>query len=499
MKPLPIRIRLTVWYSLMFATAALLLSLTSWWMLRQSIDATIHQDFQERIDDIRMQLHQFALQPSADSMQTRFDAIYHFRDDGKWLQVLDANGTWIYRSPRMIDAAADLAPPALLSHSGNSSEFQQGTRHVRTFSSVVIVDGHTYSVELGASINKQQALLHQFGLELLLLTPLVLLAAIIAGHHMSRKALNPVTLIALETRRISDRNLDLRLPVSPTHDEISHLSSTLNNMLARIDTGYRSVRDFTANASHELRTPLARLRTEVEVALLRPRTAEEYTNTLLHIQDSAEEMTRLTENLLMLARADANSVTLKLEAVDLWKIVLSAWQEWFRIADHLNLSFKTERLGSDGCASDEPVLVLGDRASLTRLLRILLDNACKFTPAGGNIAISLKLTQGFVTLSVQDSGIGIPAAEQQRIFERFYRVNADKDHRKSGSGLGLSLATWIADQHQTKITLESVSGSGSRFELTLKRIENEPLALQTRKRDEYTCKGLDISYPRVKE
>jgi len=485
MKPLPIRIRLTVWYSVMFATAALLLSLTSWWMLRHSIDATIHQEFQERIDDVRMQLRQFALQSSDEPIQARFDAIYHFRDDGKWLQIRDGSGTWIYRSPRMIAADATLALPHSLAPIGNTSEFQQGTRHVRTLSSVVSLDGHIYSVELGASTNKQETLLRQFGLELLFLTPLVLLAAVVAGHKMSRKALAPVTLIDLEARRISERNLDLRLPVSTTHDEISHLSKTLNNMLARIDAGYRSARDFTANASHELRTPLARLRIEVEIALLRPRSGEEYTHTLLSVQASAEEMTRLTENLLMLARADADSAALKLEPVDLWDLILTAHAEWSTIADQLNLSLRTNRVGTDGHPSDESVFALGDSSAILRLLRILLDNACKFTPAGGTIVIGVEVTEELATLSVRDSGIGIAEDEQHRVFDRFYRVNTDRGHGKSGSGLGLSLAAWIAEQHQSRISLKSTFGAGSCFRLSLRRVGDAILATSTSKAKEH--------------
>ncbi len=469
MKMLPIRVRMTIWYSLMFATAALLLSLTSWWMLRRTIEATIHQDFQERIDDLRMQLTEFVHQPTGEPIQVRLDAIYHFRDDGKWLQVLDSNGAWVYRSPRMIATGARLAPPNALVSSGVVSEFQQGTRHVRTFSSVVFVEGTAYAVELGASVNKQQVLLKQFGLELLILTPLVLLAAVAAGHSMSRKALQPVTQLALKARSITDRNLDLRLPVSATNDEISHLSTTLNNMLARIDAGYRSVRDFTANASHELRTPLARLRTEVEVALLRTRSNDEYVQTLLQVQRSAEEMTRLTETLLTLARAEAESATLILEPLDLAELVASARDEWAAIADHLSLSLTTERSGITVHSVEEAVNVLGDRHSLARLLRILLDNACKFTPSGGSIVIVLDLSESFATVSVRDSGIGIPAPEHGRIFERFYRVNGDKDSRNRGSGLGLSLAAWIAEQHRTEIVLESAIGAGSCFKMALRR------------------------------
>jgi signal transduction histidine kinase len=362
-------------------------------------------------------------------------------------------------------------------------------------SKVINVDGHAYSVEVGAALNKQEALLRTFGIELLILTPLVLFAAVLAGHSMSRKALEPVMLIALEARRISDRNLELRLPVSPTQDEISHLSITLNNMLARIDAGYRSVKDFTANASHELRTPLARIRTEAEVALLTPRSTLEYQEALANMQGSAEEMTRLTENLLALARADAESSTLTLEPVDLWELIEAECVEWNGVCQHLHRSLRTECVGTEPNAATSASVVLGDRASLMRLTRILLDNAVKFTPAGGSIVVAVEVAGDVAILSVEDSGIGIAPEEQPRIFERFYRVRGDRAEGNSGSGLGLSLAAWIAEQHGSCISLKSAVGCGSRFSLALRRVAHGTAPQDTGRRVG-TSLVAEVSVPR---
>jgi heavy metal sensor kinase len=477
MRSLPIRVRLTVLYSIMFASVALTLSLTSWWMLQRTIDASEHQDLQERIDDIRKQLHEFALQPAPAPLSRRFDDIYRFRDDGKWLQILDGDGNWVYRSARIADLNASLALPQTLPQRGTTSEFQQGTRHVRAFSSAIEVDGRSYSVEAGASINKQLVLLRQFGTGLWAITPLVLCVAILAGHAMSRKALEPITVMAVEARRISDKNLDQRLRVPPANDEISHLSITLNNMLARIDVGFRSMREFTANASHELRTPIARLRTEVDIALMRPRSAVEYQDTLEHIQEVAEEMTGLTETLLSLARAETRSEPLELVPVDAWELIQVVHQEWAVVAQHLMLDLRTERVGTEHGQGSEPLWVAADRPALLRVFRILLDNACKFTPAGGTISIIATQTRDNVLLAVEDSGIGIPEDEQERVFERFYRVRGDKTQQRNGSGLGLSLATWIAQQHDTTIKLKSGPGAGSCFELSLSRIKDECIGL----------------------
>jgi heavy metal sensor kinase len=480
MTNLPIRLRLTLWYSVMFATAALMLSSTSWWMLRHAINATTRQDLQERIDDVRMQLQQFGPQLSQAEAQQRFDAIYHYRDDGKWLQIVDQNGGWVYRSARMTSLPAAMPLPRAIPSGGDITEFIQGSRHIRALTSTINVDGRSYSVETGAAMNKQNVLLRHFGLGLLLLTPVVLIAAILAGHIMSRKALKPVALIAAEARRINDKNLDQRLPVPATNDELSDLSVTLNNMLARIDDGFRSVRDFTANASHELRTPLARLRTEIEIALLRPRSAREYSEILLHMEETTIDMTTLIDSLLALARAEARSDGCPLSAVNLGSIIHSIVEEWDGVTAHLGITLSSE--GAE-LADTDPLLVLGNATSLQRLLRIWMDNACKFTPRGGSISLIAESEGDTVFLGLQDTGTGIPLDEQERIFERFYRVEGDEGKQQRGSGLGLSLANWIATEHNSTISVDSAPGKGSRFQISLVRIHTgsrSPTAVERR-------------------
>jgi signal transduction histidine kinase len=475
-RALPIRLKLTCWYFLMFATAGLLLSLTSWWMLRHTLDATIQQDLQERVDDVRMQFHQMGPAASVSSAQARFDAVYRYRDDGKWLQILDQNGSVIYRSTRM----ATLRPAPVLNRQlpakGLLVDLTSGTHSVRLLTSKISTDGRQYFVQTGISMSKPHVLLNNFGLGLLLLTPGMLLLAAAGGHFMSRKALSPVALIAHEVRRITDRNLHQRLPVSPSNDELSHLSITLNGMLARIDTSFRSVRDFTANASHELRTPLARLRTEVEVALMSPRSIDEYRLALERLHQDAIDMSGLVENLLTLARAEAGNDILELTPIDLRPLLLGVVREWTPMAKRLSLHLRTA--GFNPQASDEPLLILGERQTTLRLLRILLDNACKFTPPGGTITIRTTPGPDKIMLAVEDTGIGIAPEYHSRIFERFYRVHGDADRQAPGAGLGLSLAAWIAEQHRTRIILDSTPGKGSRFQISFTRVEDDETARQ---------------------
>ena len=221
-------------------------------------------------------LRQFGPQATPAFLQQKFNEIYQVKDDGKYLQIRDQQGSWLYRSKRLMEEGLRLDPPETLPSQGVIVEFHQGSRYVRTLAYPIHANGRAYSVQTGIALNKSMALLAAFRAQLWFLTPAVLVLAALAGHFMSRKALAPVAAIATEARRITDRNLDVRLPVDDTRDEISHLSGTLNQMLVRVEAGVRSIRDFTANAAHELRTPLALIRTEVEVALSKPRTAEEY-------------------------------------------------------------------------------------------------------------------------------------------------------------------------------------------------------------------------------
>ena len=279
---------------------------------------------------------------------------------------------------------------------------------------------------------------------------------------MSRKALKPVAALAAEARRINDRNLDIRLPEPSAKDEISDLSRTLNQMLERIDRAFASVRTFTGNASHELRTPISLMRTEIEVALYRPRDSQEYRAILSRLHEETLRMTNLVENLLSLARADGGAETIALVSIpvdDLFQKVVGNWNDAMKRA---MLDFNVEIKGED-------LALLGDRHLLPRLLSILLENACKYTPPGGSVKLCAAVVGSRIVISVVDSGIGIDPGQKPRIFDRFYRATNAGNHAPAGSGLGLALAKWIADRHGTELIVESEPGRGSCFSVSLGR------------------------------
>jgi heavy metal sensor kinase len=467
MRNIPIRIRLSLWYFAMFSSAAILLSLTSLWMLRRSVDATEYHDLQERAEDVQLVLEHEDPRQTLDGLQKDFTAIYSVKDDGKWLQIRDQEGNWIFRSRRMIAESPALDQPDRLPANGALAEFHQGTRYVRILAYPIVVRGKRYSVQTGIALNKSMALLVAFRTSLMLLTPAVILLAALGGHLMSRKALQPVAALAAQARRINDRNLDTRLPVPNTADEISDLSRTLNQMLERIDKAFASVRAFTGNASHELRTPISLMRTEIDIALYRPRDAEEYRETLVRLNEEAVRMTNLVENLLSLARADGGAEAMSLAPIDVRTLFQGIERAWSAPMQRKLLEFHVQVPGED-------IALLGDANGLQRLLSILVENATKYTPPGGSIVLSATCIDARVVLAVRDTGIGISSEDMPRIFDRFYRAAHTGDPAQRGSGLGLALARWVAERHGTQLLVESQPRHGSCFSFSLERAAPSP-------------------------
>jgi signal transduction histidine kinase len=293
-----------------------------------------------------------------------------------------------------------------------------------------------------------------------LVAPTLLLVASLGGYWISRRALAPVDAIATQARVIGELSLSTRLPNLGTDDELQRLSETLNEMLERIESSFGRVTRFTADASHELRTPVSLIRIESELALRKDRGPEEYRIALQNILIQSEKTGELLENLLALTRADAGRETLVFLDLDLCASVHAVGLWWQNAAKAKSIRLALE-------VPNEEIWILGDRRSLERLLAILLDNAVKYTPVGGDIIVSLRGGRETAELKVSDTGIGIAPEHQPRVFERFYRVDDSRNKNTGGSGLGLAIAEWIVKQHRGSIVVESKLGHGSTFTVTL--------------------------------
>ena len=281
--------------------------------------------------------------------------------------------------------------------------------------------------------------------------------AVWGGFFLSRRALRPVAESVETARLLNPADLSARLPRSGAHDELDELARTINDLLDRLAAYHEQITQFTADASHELRSPLGAMRTAVEVALQQPRRADEYRQTLESLGLQCERLSDLVNNLLLLAKADAGQIELRRDAVDLAEVVNETVELYQPVADERQLTIEWRSPG--------PMFVSGDGRRLRQLATNLLDNAIKFTEAGGRVCIYLEAAQAQARLVVADSGIGIAADRLPRIFDRFYQVDSARSGRESG--LGLSICRWIVEAHGGTIQATSAAGRGTTLTVLL--------------------------------
>ena len=221
------------------------------------------------------------------------------------------------------------------------------------------------------------------------------------------------------------------------------------------------MRRFVADASHELRTPLSVIRGEADVALSHDRGAAEYRESLGIILDESRRLSRLVDDLLNLARADSRHTTLQVEEFYLNDLVAECCRSVQTLAGARGIRLE--------CPAEEDVTIRGDEELLRRLVMNLLDNAIRYTPAGGRVSASLEVSGPKVLIRVSDTGIGIPPETAPHVFDRFFRADKARSRQDGGFGLGLAIVKWIAESHHGAVELSSTLGSGSAFTVTLPR------------------------------
>jgi heavy metal sensor kinase len=465
---LPIRVRLTLWYSLAIAVTMFSIGYICLLMVHHAIDNLENNELQQRVRSVRRFIESRPASESSAVIHDEMKAAYEDSHGNKWLQVIDEHGEWLYRSPHVAAVYPALTLPQNASEDGTYFTYTTESVSVSALIEPITVHGVHYTVQTGLTLTKSLTILSNFRIQIFLLTSVGLFVSSIAGYFMSRKALSPIAAIAAEAQRINDRNLHARLPVPSAKDEISDLSRTLNQMLERINTAFASVRTFTGNASHELRTPISLLRTEIEVALMRSRDPDEYRLVLGRLLEETVRMTNLVENLLALARADGGAESPVLSTVSVNKLFEKTTRSWQHIMQQSGLSFQVT-------CPDTEIEVLGDAEALNRMISIFLENAFKYTSSGGRVTLCARSVGDRVEISIEDTGLGIPAEYQEKIFERFFRAPGPDSISRRGSGLGLALAKWIAERHGAELKVTSEPGHGSIFSFQLRQAESHEL------------------------
>jgi signal transduction histidine kinase len=286
------------------------------------------------------------------------------------------------------------------------------------------------------------------------------LASLGVGWLISGRVLAPVDRITVVGRDIQATNLGRRIELDGPDDELKRLADTFDDMLDRLERAFSAQRRLVADASHELRNPLAIVQTNLDVALAASESdPERLRHAALVARRATDRMARLVDDLLALARLE--SPALRRNPVDLWELARESGEEFAASAEGRGVVLETT--GGSGIA------VLGDRDTLKRAVGNLLENAIRHSPVGGRVQIAAAGDNGWVALSVEDEGPGIPREHQTRVFDRFYRVDKARSRSAGGSGLGLAIVRQIAEAHGGTVELVSEPGRGSAFTLRLPR------------------------------
>jgi two-component system, OmpR family, sensor kinase len=465
-----VRVRLTLWHAGAVACVLLILAFATFFLLRRNsikrIDSSLEDVANAFLATVRAELH------DPDNLGEFKDSVASAIQEHTYREisfsVFDKAGTLVLSSPAhpafleseterfdKLRQQALASPPArhpfrTLSASGHL---------YRGYSRLFNADGKDYILIALQSLHGENEFVEALTQTYALLIPLAVLLAGLGGYFLARRSLSPVVAMSSQAGRIGAENLHDRLLVRNTKDELGLLAQSFNRLLDRLDESFQHQRRFVADASHELRTPVAILSGEAEVALSKAdRSPEEYRESLEILRKEALRLKQIVENLFTLTRADIGQLPLTPSSFYLEELAADCIHNFRALAQARRIALL--------CGESPELPIVADEGLLRRMFVNLLDNAIKYTPVGGKVSISCARVAAFYTVSFSDTGPGIPAELQPKIFERFFRADksrADLDGASGGAGLGLAICRWIAEAHNGRLELTRSDSAGSTF------------------------------------
>jgi two-component system, OmpR family, sensor kinase len=445
---IPVRIRLVIAFAAVMAVVLTATGMFVYLRVADELGGTIDRELSARLASAVT-----IVRDDGDDLGDPDDDPLAAVDQGGLVQVLDSAGKVAGSNEPALGANPVLSPAQVRAlRDGETLDVTVVAldEDLRLAAAPAEDDGETYTVIAGASVEQRQEALADLSRVLLLGGPIALLLAALAGYGVAAGALRPV-------EHMRSRAADLfaageagqRLPVPPARDEISSLGTTLNAMLARIDRAFERERAFTSDASHELRTPLSILKTEVDLALEGGRTQAELVGALESVSEETDRLSRLAEDLLVLARTDEGRLPLSVEPLELGAL-----------AQRVGGRFAA-RAAAEGralhVADGDDVRLRADPLRLDQALTNLIDNALRY--GAGDVGVRAERRDGRAELHVTDAGAGLPPELGERVFDRFAR--ADAEGARAGAGLGLSIVAAIARAHGGDVHAETRAEGGA--------------------------------------
>ncbi len=363
---------------------------------------------------------------------------YAPENNDRFIRIWRPDGSLLYVSGQPTDKAFDPAAIPLLP-AGADGRRPIALGNLLLVQSSAMVNGRRYLLDCGGSKLPQEQVLREFMVMLAFGVPVILLMAAAGGAVLVRKALHPVRRIIDAAKAITSSNLGQRLPVARTSDEIENLSVVLNQMIARLEEAFRHSQRFSADASHELRTPLTIMRVELESVSQEPGLDATTREKIASILEETDRMGKMVEGLLAISRLDTGEAIINVSRFDLSALVAATAEQIALLAEEKGVTVKFQAF--------KPVEVSGDRFRIQQVIVNLLDNAIKYSPAGGLIVLHTGAAGDEAVFEVFDEGPGIPVEALPHIFERFFRADTVRTHSVNGMGLGLSIVRSICLAH----------------------------------------------------
>jgi heavy metal sensor kinase len=320
---------------------------------------------------------------------------------------------------------------------------------------------HKYFLAIGRSLSLPYKTVENFTRTYLLLAPAMLVLASFFGWWLAGVAIQPVNSVAHAAQNVTGSNLTMQIPLRGAGDELDHLIDSFNQMTERLHQSFEQTRRFSTDVSHELRTPITAIRGQLEVALFTAETPEQYRESIINAMEDIEKLSSIVRALLLLSQAESGQVVLQKSPVDLGEVVRDLVDQFQIPAEEKDVRLTAE---IEPCAPVE-----ADHTQIERLLSNLLSNAVKYTPKAGSVRVIVGPARepGWTKITVEDTGVGIPAENLPHIFDRFYRVRNAQTNAIQGLGLGLSFVAWIVEAHGGRIDVASNDGEGTRFTVLL--------------------------------
>ena len=458
-----LRLQITLWYVAFFSLLFVLFSIFLYGVLSKALEARVDDALRSEAATAAAMFADEMHESNGDRAVAAHEVMLDLRLRDSLVAVLSGKQVLAASGPVPQDELAAIVAEA---SSGGAAELvaawpRWGRYGARVAIRRITVDGRGFLVAAAQPLDVVAADLRALRNVLLFGMPFLVVLAGIGGYLLASRSLAPVGWMAEQSRRISGQNLDARLEIGNAAEELSVLAASFNELLSRLDQTFASMRRFVADASHELRTPIAVIRGESDVALSHERSPSEYRESLAIVLDESRRLSRLVDDLLNLARADAGHVRLQAQEFYFNDLLAECCRSVQALAAARNIRLE--------CRPGEDAPFHGDEELLRRLVMNLLDNAIRYTPVGGQVTAALSANGNELRIQVSDTGAGIPPETAAHVFERFYRGDKARSRQDGGFGLGLAIVKWIAESHKGEVDLASQPGQGSTFTVTLPR------------------------------